>query len=444
MVLPLVNVATEAKYPFLGQTIVPSGVGIGRGFNTLLVDTPTAGQGTALREMRIRDLGDYTDYLEPDETPFTSSLSTGAEVKTKIFEWTTGHLTPNTALIGTTGFTAGDNTAAVDVDYPGRIHPGSMILVGDEQIWVHPDGVTSTGLAAGKYTRGIGGTTIAAHTTGVRIQVMMGAALENADTPMRGITRGRQEWNAPQLSDVGVQGSDRAFATADMEFDGDIYDAYLQRIMKENAILFEILSILGNRSAPAGTGYGQDYTTWQAGSFLSDPEGDTAIPTSMGGLRYFTPLAYNLAGNPLNEFLLEMMVADSVDRVGEGNTPTKLFVGSFMRIVLNSLFNGNRQATVRDTVTNVSWSRLETSFGDIDFVWSRYIPAGELYFVNTSDITKHFYRNGRWKEVLLPSNGPYKRGRFTGDVGIKFKKTNARSRIYGASVTAADYDNLGI
>src|SRR5688500_9072925 len=121
MVLPLTNVATEAKYPQTGQTIVPSGVGVGRGFNTLLTDTPTAGQGTALREMRVRDFGDVEKYMEPTETPFTSSLTQGAEVRSRRNEWATGHLTPNTAIIGTTGFNGTDNSIAVDVDVPGRI-----------------------------------------------------------------------------------------------------------------------------------------------------------------------------------------------------------------------------------------------------------------------------------------------------------------------------------
>lgn len=444
MVLPLANVATEAKYPFTGITTVPSGVGIGRGFNTLLTDTPTAGQGTALREMRVRDMPDYMDYLEPDETPLSSSTKTGGEIKSKRAEWATGHLTPHQVLIGTTGFNGTDASVNVDLDVPGRVHPGSTMLIGDEMIWVHPDGITSTGLAANKYTRGIGGTTIAAHATGVTGEIMMGAALENQDTPFRGITRGRSEWNAPQLSDVGVWGSDRELATPDIEFGGDKYDAYLERIMKENAILFEKTLWLGVRSAAAGTGYGDAYSTWQNAGWLADPEGNTAIPTTMGGVRYFTPLAYNLNGAPISEFLLEMLVSDTVDRVGESNTPKKLFCGKFMRMALNSLFNANRYTTVTDDTYKVTWRRMVGTFGTIDFAYSRYCPAGELYFLNTDDISKHFYKNGSWKEVLLPSLGPYKRGRFTGDVTAKFLKTQARSRFYGGSVDPEDYPNFGV
>jgi hypothetical protein len=457
MVLPLQNVATFANYPLTtypvgtpnqgqlaGITTVPSGVGIGRGFNTLLVDTPVAGQGTQLREMRIRDVADYQKYLDPDETPFTSSLSEGGEIKQKRAEWAQGHLTPHTAIIGATGFNGTDNAANVDIDVPGRIHPGSTLLVQDEMIWVHPDGVSATGLASGKYSRGMGGSTITAHGAGVKVDIMMAATLENQDTPFRGITRGRTEWNAPQLSDVGIWGSDRELSTPDLEFSGDKYDAYLERVMKETAILYEKTAILGLRSAPAGTGYGDSYATWQNAGWLADPETHTSLPTFMGGLRYFTPLAYNLGGAAINEFYLDMMIADTVERVGESNTPTKLYCGKFMRMALNSLFNANRYATVKDDVFKVTWRRMIGSFGEVDFVYSRYIPDNELYFVNTNDITKHFYRRGSWKEVLLPSLGPYKRGRFTGDVTIKFQKTHARTRLFGVSQNPADYPNFGM
>ena len=138
------NVATEAKYPLVnGQQIVPSGVGIGRGFNTSLTTTPTAGQGTSLRELRVRDLSDVDKYLEPTETPFWSSIKQGGEVRTARSEWAISHLTPNTTTVGSTGFNGTDNSVAVDLDEPGRVTPGSMIMVGSEQIWVHPDGVSS-------------------------------------------------------------------------------------------------------------------------------------------------------------------------------------------------------------------------------------------------------------------------------------------------------------
>lgn len=458
MVLPLVNQATMAYYPltnltgptvgareYAGITTVPSGVGVGRGFNTFLTDTPVAGQGTQLREMRVRDVADYHKYLDPDETPFTSSCADGGEIRQKRAEWAQGHLTPHQVLLGTNGFTTLDNSVNVDLDAPGRVHPGSTLLVENEMVWVHPDGVSATGLAATKYTRGMGGSTIATHTTpGTTIEIMMAATIENQDTPFRGITRGRTEWNAPQMSDVGIWGSDRELATPDLEFSGDKYDAYLERVMKETAILFEKTAILGLRSAPPGSGYGDLYTTWQNAGWLADPEGSTSVPTTMGGLRYFTPLAYNLGGAPINEFLLDMMIADTVERVGESNTPTKIYCGKFMRMALNSLFNANRYATVKDDVFRVTWRRMIGTFGEVDFVYSRYIPANELYFVNTSDITKHFYRRGSWKEVALPSNGPYKRGRFTGDITMKFQKTHARVRMFGVSTNPADYPNFGI
>ncbi len=439
------NVATEAKYPLVtGQSIVPSGVGIGRGFNTSLTTTPTAGQGTSLRELRVRDLSDVDKYLEPTETPFWSSLKQGGEVKTARSEWAISHLTPNSTTIGTTGFNGTNNSIAIDIAEPGRVTPGSMLIVESEQIWVYPDGVTATGLAASKYERGIGGTTIAAHTTGKKVDILMEASLENQDTPFRGDTSARIEWNTDWLCDIGIWSSDRDRNTPDIEYgSGDKHDARLAKIIVEQQIKLEKTAILSNRSAAAGAGYGSAYSTYTAGDeFLSDPEPSTAIPRTMGGLRYFTPLTYNLAGQPLTEFLLELIQLDTVDRVGESNAPNKLYVGGFMRVVLNSLFNDNRVTTVKDKEYNVVWNRVQMTYGTIDFVYSRYIPAAEAYFVNTADITKHWYKGGSPKEVILPSNGPYKRSRYTFDVTMKFRKTQCRSRITGISVNANDYANL--
>ncbi len=439
------NVATETKYPLVnGIPTVPSGVGVGRGFNTLLTTTPTAGQGTNLRELRVRDLSDVDKYIEPTETPFWSSLKQGGEVKARRSEWAISHLTPNTTTVGVTGFNGTDNSVAVTLDEPARVTPGSMLLVGDEQIWVHPDGVSSTGLVAGRYDRGIGGTTIAAHADGVKVDILLEASLENQDTPFRGDTRALVEWNTDWLADIGVWSSDRDRNTPDIEYgSGDKHDARLAKIIVEQHIKLEKTAILSNRSAAAGTGYGANYSDYVANDdWLDDPEPNTATPSTMGGLKYFTPLTYNLAGQPLTEFLLELIALDTVERVGEGNTPTKLYVGGFMRVVLNSLFNDNRITTLKDKEYNVTWTRLITSFGEIDFVWSRYIPAAEAYFVNTNDITKHWYRGGSPKEVILPSNGAYKRSRYTFDVTMKFRKTQCRSRITGISVNADDYPNI--
>jgi hypothetical protein len=111
-------------------------------------------------------------------------------------------------------------------------------------------------------------------------------------------------------------------------------------------------------------------------------------------------------------------------------------------MALDSLWNGQRYADVKDSETNLVWRRIRTSFGDLEFTLSRYIPAGAAYLINTSDISIHPYKNGAWKEVRLPSLGPYKRGRFTGDYTMMFKKNAARVKIVNASTNPADYPNL--
>jgi hypothetical protein len=276
--------------------------------------------------------------------------------------------------------------------------------------------------------RGFAGTTATADANARELELLAPAMFENQDTPFVGVAKGAIVYNFPELMDRGIWVSERENNTPDYEFKtGNKYDAYLDKTMKEVAILFEKTAILGRRSAS------------------DPPEGATTAayyPTTMGGLDQFTPLYYDLAGLPITEYALQNMLYESWDRVGEGNTPSRLLVGGFMRMALDSLWNANRYSDQKDTVTNLVWRRVRTSFGDIEFTLSRYIPAGAAYLVNTDDISIHPYKNGAWKEVRLPSNGPYLRGRFTGDYTMMFKKTAARVKILNASVNPAHYPNL--
>jgi hypothetical protein len=258
---------------------------------------------------------------------------------------------------------------------------------------------------------------------------------ENQDTPFVGVAKGNLEFNYPELMDRGIWVSDRENNTPDYEFKGSKYDAYLEKTMKEMAILFEKTAIRGRRSANTSPGFPEVNT----GGTLPT---HSYFPTTMGGLDQFTPLYYDLSSGPLTEYVLQNMLYETWDRVGDSNTPTRLLVGGFVRMALDSLWNGQRYADVKDDETNLVWRRVKTSFGTLEFALSRYIPSGSAYLVNTSDITIHPYKNGAWKETKLPSMGPYQRGRFTGDYTMIFSRTAARVKLLNISTNPAHYPNL--
>jgi hypothetical protein len=389
--------------------------------------------GTTPANMVIRWFGDFQKYLDPDETPFTSSLKTGKAVDAKKVEWGTGFLMPNKATTNASGIAgtgaggppAQTTITMADANHYNRIQYNQVLRnpSNGEHMLVISKGASN----AITVTRGFAGTTAAADATTRELELLTPAMMENQDTPFVGVAKGNIEFNFPQLMDRGIWVSDRESNTPDYEFKGNKYDAYLEKTMKEMAILFEKTAIFGRRSA------------------ADPPEGVTTAayyPTTMGGLDQFTPLYYDLAGGPITEYILQNMLYETWDRVGEGNTPTRLLVGGFMRMALDSLWNGQRYADVKDDTTNLVWRRVRTSFGDLEFTLSRYIPAGAAYLVNTDDISIHPYKNGAWKEVKLPAMGPYQRGRFTGDYTMMYRKTAARVKITNASVNPAHYPNL--
>jgi hypothetical protein len=392
--------------------------------------TPANEWGTSIAGMQMRLFADFQKYLDPDETPFTSSLKTGETVNQKLVEWGTGFLMPNKATTdsdGIAGTTDPTDIGFTDANHFNRVQLNQVIrnsVTGEHYLVVAKIPATNHVTVR----RGFAGTTATADANIRELDLMAPAAYENQDTPFVGVAKGASEYNYPELMDRGIWVSEREDNTPDYEFkSGSKYDGYLQKTMKEMAILFEKTAIFGRRSA------------------AQPPEGATTsalYPTTMGGLNQFTPLYYDLEGGPITEWALQNMLYESWDRVGEGNTPTRLLVGGFMRMALDSLWNGNRYADVKDSVTSLVWRKVRTSFGDIEFTLSRYIPPGAAFLLDTSDITIHPYKNGAWKEVRLPSLGAYKRGRFTGDYTMMFRKTAARTKIVNASVNPAHYPNL--
>ncbi|HEX5498082.1 MAG TPA: DUF5309 family protein, partial [Thermomicrobiales bacterium] len=276
--------------------------------------------------------------------------------------------------------------------------------------------------------RGVNGTSATAATSGDKVQFLAPAALENVDSPIAPIAKGTLEYNYPQLMDFALKLSEWDNETPDYEYDGgNKYNAYLEKKMKEAAIFFEKTAIRGRRAAASG----------------GVAPASAARPFAMGGVLQFTSTIYDLAGAPLSEFNLQTLTGDVWDRVGEGNIPTKLYVGRFLRQAIDSLWNSQRYADVKDTETNLTWRRVVTSFGPLDFTLSRYMPAGTALLCNPKDCKKHQRgKSGGWREVKLPANGPYVKGRFTGSYTMSFPRDACRAVIINASTTASDYINM--
>lgn len=383
--------------------------------------------GTALTSMVIRLFADFTKYLEPTETPFSSSIKTGDSVNQKKVEWGTGFLAPHQVTLGATlNSGAGNETITLAAGEGAKVQVTDLLRItsatGTEIVWVRA--IATDTLTA---TRAMGGTSALQHTLATPAQVIeiLGpAAQENADSPIAPIAKGALEYNLPQLLDYAIQVSNRENATPDYEFEGaSRYEAYLARIMKNASIDFEKIMIMGRRGGESSMVVG------------------SGTPTTMGGLDFFTDRAYDLAGAAISESTLRTMQRDMWTAVGE-NMPTTLFTGGFLREALSSLWNANRLSDVKDEETTLVWNSVKTEYGRLRFQMSRYIPAGTGYFITLKDITKRPYKGGSWAEVLLPVNGPYKKGRFTGDYTSTWLNNAARAKVVNVSTTVADYSNL--
>ena len=383
------------------------------------VDSTLTG-GTAPANLVVRYFADFQKYLDPIETPFTSSLKTGASVPQKKVEWGNSFLAPNSSTLGAAVSTTNGTSITVATGDGSKFQINDVLNIDTERLWVTAISGDSLTVA-----RAFQGTTGATHSNGATIDILGPATMESQDSPISPIARGSLEYNVPQLFDYGLFLSNRENNTNDYEISkGTKYEAYLAKIMKEAAIDFEKTAILGKRATETAA------------------TGPNATPTTMGGLDYFTNRSYDMSAAPVTEDQLMQVAQDLWTAVGSEKMAKDILVGGFMRRALSSLFNANRIADTKDQTTTLVWKSIETDFGPLRFVLSRYIPAGSLYFVNTGDITIHPYKGGEWQEVRLPSNGPYVKGRFTGDYTIVFTGNACRAKIVNASTTQADYPNM--
>lgn len=375
--------------------------------------------GTELNAMTVRLFADFQKYLNPTETPFTSSLSTGKAVDQKKVEWGSSFLVPHQGNLGA-AVAAGDTTITLAAGDGAKVMVTEVLKIGTERLWVlsiNGDVLT--------VRRGLSGTAAGTYAAGALVDFMGPAALENADTPLMPVAKGGLEFNVPQLWDGAIGLSEMANNTPDYEFkSGSRYDQYLQKAMKEMAIKFEKQAITGIRRPEVAM------------------TGSTATPSTMGGLDFFTDVSYDLSGAAITENTLASILQDSWTAVGPENMAKTLYVGPFVKRALSSLWNANRIADVKDQKTTLVWREVETDFGTIRFVLSRYIPAGQAFLLNLNDITIHPYKNMAWKEVRLPAAGPYIKGRFTGAYTMVFRNNAARSKIVNVSTNPVDYPNM--
>jgi len=377
--------------------------------------------GTTPSDLVIRYFADFAKYLDPTETPFTSSVRTGSEVPQKKVEWGNSFLAPHQTATGASIADTSTRYITLETGGGAKVMVNDVLRIESEHVWVR---AVSTDTI--EVERGFQSSTAATHTTvPTTVEILGPATLENQDTVLTPIARGSLEYNYPQLFDYGLHLSDRENNTNDYEIEkGTKYQAYLAKLMKEAAIDFEKTAILGKRSSEAAL------------------TGANATPTTMGGLDYFTNRQYDLSSAGVSEDQLLQVAQDLWTAVGEDKMAKTILCNGFGKRALSSLFNANRIADVKDTDTTLVWKTVDTDFGKLKFQLSRYVPAGVYYFVNIPDISIHPYKGGAWKEVKLPSSGPYVKGRFTGDYTMVFRNNAARAKIINASTSAADYPNM--
>lgn len=385
-------------------------------FNTVEDATGGTVPGDAATGHVMRMVEEFEDFLDPTETPFTSSMRKGAPVDQRKVEWGTGALTPNVATLN-----EALDTTEVDVDvntgHGKRFQVDSIIKIDSEIMRV-------TGIAVDTLTvvRARGGSTAAAHTTAATIDIIGIGGLENSDYPQGPMTFGDLDHNFVQRFQRYLQIDLRENVTPNWEFrDSNHMAALMARTAKEVAILREKAALMGGREAGSST----------ASSLMGGLDGYIASGTT-----------YNLSAGLLDVQDLDTALSDLWTNVGPENAAKTAIMNMNAKRIVSSLINPNRRFTSDTTKATLKFESVELDAGILTFMVSRYVPAGVIYFVNMDDISLHSYKNLDWHERMTATQGDYEKTALAGDFTIMFKNNATRAKIHNFSTTLADYQTF--
>lgn len=370
---------------------------------------------TQVANSQIRYVDDKLEYLEVDDFPLQKAIGYGEPLNVRKVEWADRRRAPSADQLNE----ALDNSETdVDVDNGARFQLYNLIKVDDEVMLV--TGISSNTLTV---TRGWG-STAATHADDSPVRIIGVAMPENYATPPAPIARGGFYYNFFQLFDSGIQVSNRANANGEAnylirrkEYNADVADKFIEKAEQLENTLYHGVRVDANGAAPS----------------------------SMGGFPSFiTEHVYDLNDAALTKAHLRTAWQATFADVGKVNMAKTMILNSGMKSVLNSFYNPARILDGSQTSVTEYMDTVQTDFGRMNFIMYYACPADEIYGVNLKNFSLHpFGDYGRWHEKRLPEDGPFMKGRITGDYTGIFKGDRAHFKIVDIlAATTANYPSL--
>lgn len=411
------------------------------------LNTVSAGQpgGNLPDELRIKQLIQVVDALEPWQTPILDKIGAGPDINVEPFyfgqrsrvplETTVDGKDADSADPGTlTELSASNGVLSVAAGTGAIMHKNAKLKVSRvlangqkdpanyEIMFVYD---TPTGDSV-PVVRGFSGTTPLTFDTGSVVEIIGSATAQNQPFALSPVSRGFQFANSFERFSGGVAADKAAQNMPTHEYSGNPFVLDFEAEVIRQKILLQRTILDGSRSIE-----------------------DAAIPLpgTMAGIKQFiVSNVVNLAQAPLTYRIFEDVLTAMWYQVDLSASKT---IACSMRTaqLIDTLFAPLRSAYASTDGINFQAGELKFRAGTYPIEVYRDFPEGEIWVVDWSNIKKHARKGCNWQisERKAEMHGvPYDEKYIWGDFSISVQRERTMARIYNFSTDFAQYPQYGV
>ena len=316
--------------------------------------------------VNMRSIADAVYMIDWTEAPLLNILGFGPEnvrkfdlvnfPSTKI-EWIEDTMSPYTTTLNESGFDDTETDLTVATDTGAYFRQGDIISLESEYMLV-----TSVSGDVLTVSRGYGGTTAAAHTTGLTVTLLTRAMPEGSDATTGHTTTTTQPYNYSQIISEAAKATKTALAIKKYGITDEM-DFQVSKLFANGGQAGKLAQFLqrtfyyGKRVQRSASAYG-----------------------SMGGFGVFvTTNVTNLSSASLQRSDIHTKIRQIRDA---GGMCTHLITGSWGLEKINGMYESAIRTTRDETRGGSEITMVKTPHGEVEVVYDWMCPAGYMYFVN--------------------------------------------------------------
>ncbi len=377
-----------------------------------------------------RAIADLIDIIDPMDVPVLKYFGigdSGAGGMSKVqqfriqnwpstrVEWLEDTMAPlTTTITASMAATNATATLAIVAGNANYLRPGHVIKIDDERLLVRivsSDSATVTRMWGGTATNV---NTSASHAASAVVEIVGNARDEGDESDADFTTQVAAPYNYTQIFQAEVKVSRTQNKISQFGISAE-YDYHVQKRFKEQLRLLEKTLFDGARNA--GT---------------NQTASNTLDPRAMGGFRTFiTDNTASLSSGPLTQKDLEDQIQACWT---DGGNPDLIICNGWVKRKISSFYAPYVRTVRTEATGGVTIDQVETEFGTLNILMSRWCPSSQLYVVSSEFVGVLPYEE--FFDEPLAKTGDYERGQVVGEYTFVVKNDKAHARIMSISTTS--------